>query len=86
MGKKFGTSSIVLGIASIGLIVLLYPIGFFRWAPESYYFILIFIIFLIILAAIGIVKDDSRVAGIGGLILGIAAIILWIIFPILISS
>jgi hypothetical protein len=86
MGKKFGLLSIIFGIASICLIVLLYPIGFFRWAPESYYFILIFIIFIIILGGIGIFKDESRGSGIGGVVLGVVAVVLWIVFPIIFSS
>jgi hypothetical protein len=58
----------------------------FGIAPESYYFILIFIIFIIILGGIGIFKDESRGSGIGGVVLGVVAVVLWIVFPIIFSS
>jgi len=86
LGNRFGIGSIILGIASICLVVLLYPVGFFRWAPESYYFVLIFIIVIIVFGGIGIVRDDSRGLGIGGVVLGGVGVVLWVVFPMIFST
>lgn len=70
MGKIFGIISLICA-----LLAWILPWFYWRiwliWLP----------ILAIIFGGIGIAKDDSKGLGIAGLILGIIALIVWIIFP-----
>lgn len=76
MGKTFGALALVFG-----LVALLSGWAITNFAPDFGTYILYALYGLAILfGIIGIIKDDSKGMGIVGMILGIIAIFLWVIF------
>ncbi|MFX0040763.1 MAG: hypothetical protein ACFFAB_15600, partial [Candidatus Heimdallarchaeota archaeon] len=70
MGKIFGIISLIFALVSLIIVWFFWRL----WLIELP-------IIAIIFGGIGIAKDDSKGLGIAGLILGIIALIIWIIFP-----
>ena len=82
LGKVFGIISLIMGLIGLALI----PI--FIWVFVIPFFGLIFWIVVgiaIVFGIIGIAKDDSKGLGIVGLILGIIAIVLRFVIPIILA-
>jgi hypothetical protein len=72
LGKVFGLIGLLLGLASIILLWVYFPI-----------YMMALPILAIVFGAIGIAKDDSKAMGVVGLILGIVALVLWFVLPLL---
>ena len=70
MGKTFGMIALICAL-------LAWILPWFYWRVWLIWLPILAIIF----GGIGIAKDDSKGLGIAGLILGIIALILWIMFP-----
>lgn len=74
MGRSAGTFAILMGILAIILELVIKFAFTFPYADILFY---IFVALAIIAGILGIAYDDSKSYGLGGLILGIIALVLW---------
>ncbi|MFW9879170.1 MAG: hypothetical protein ACFFG0_39325 [Candidatus Thorarchaeota archaeon] len=85
MGRAYGVISLLMGIIAIVFELVLAFVFSFIYADIIFY---ILVALAILFGIIGIAKDDSKGFGLGGLILGIVALVLWlaVVFLLFLSS
>jgi len=76
VGKSFGVISLLMGIIAIVLNLIIKFVYSFIYADIIFY---VLVALAILFGIIGIFKDDSKAYGLGGLILGIVALVLWFV-------
>jgi len=77
VGRSAGTFALLMGIIAIVLELVLKLTSFWFPYADTVFFILAAL--AIIAGIIGIAYDDSKSYGLGGLVLGIIALVLWFV-------
>ena len=76
VGRALGVFSILMGIIAIILELILAFVFSFIYADIVFYII---VALAILFGIAGIFKDSSKAYGLGGLLLGIIALVLWFV-------
>jgi hypothetical protein len=80
LGKTFGVLALVFGLVAVILVPVFFFVFYFAYGSYVFYALAGL---AIVFGIIGMIKDDSKGLGVVGLILGIVALVLWFVLPMI---